>query len=101
RDDRARGDHAVGIQLAGERIHDRLAEYSCSLRGRGNARERERLRDLPKSFVIGEKERAVADDRSAEHEPELVALKFWLHVVDRFEKADGIQRGVAVELPDR
>ncbi len=95
------GNHAVGVDLSGQRVLDRPAEDPLALLERRDAGEHQRLRDLPEAFVVGEEERAVPDDRPAEHETELVPDQLRLHAVGRLEEPDRVERVVAVELPER
>ena len=78
RRDRRLRDDAVGIDLAGQRIDDGLAHRALAQRFRRQARDRHRALFLAIAFVVREEERAVAEDWTAEHAAELVALHLGL-----------------------
>lgn len=99
RDGRLRN-HAVGVDVAGQRVDDRLAHHALALRRRGNTRKRGRALNLPEPLVVDEEEDSVGHDRSAEDGTELVALHGRLSR-RRLEVADGVHRRVPVELPRR
>src|SRR5262245_31865500 len=93
--DPASGERVAGIASAGLRggrrriedlrddANDRLGEDALTLKQRRDRRNPHSANELARALIVGEEERSILQDRTAEHEAELVPTK------DRFVRIRG------------
>lgn len=98
---------AVRVQPTGQRALQRhrasagVREEPLPLFERRDGGQREGARHAPEALVVGEKEELVFADGSAERRAELILHERGLLVLARLKETDGVQLGVAQELPSR
>ena len=80
------------------RIVDILAEYTGALGERGHVREQRAPDALSLTLIVGEEERPVLDNRSAEHAAVLIPAVVRFHRIAGLEVIPGVQALVAKEL---